>query len=570
MWPISAPPAAASRDTLDEHVRRRGRPPLTCTSSGIGTNQKRYCSAPRWTPETIRAGTKTSNGVWVAPAGEVFALDSAGTAIKGRRRGHSSKRELHSGMRSCFLLGPLALSSLVAACGNSTPSTSPPTDRVDASLADAGEVRACEEGRPFGASASGALPATIAIRAGAPLGPLPYLQGFLNGINPAPGNTERFADDAVMALKPAFWRFGSGAGTVYPKIRGFGARLTLVLSDVYADSKGGYSNARPFDNWLEYEKTIRDAVTNAVAAGVDIAYWDVWGEPQGGTRWLGSYDQLLELYQRTAKIVLSVLPAAKLVGPSFDNFAGTLQGKSAGDLIVDLDARYKLRLAAISWHELGAQPPEELPAHTAAMRSFLAGHLADYAPEIHVNEFSGPADHLQPGSTVGWLHYLTAAGVDVATRACWDVPDRPPWSDCWAGLDGLLRPDNKTPTSTYWVHRHYADLKGTRTLPTIPSDARIVALAGVDAARAMHVLLGRLEAPSAPAVRPVVLSIEGLGAGTRWTVTSSLVPAQPVPAALPAPTVFPECHASAASRTLTLRLAEVPNGASMLLRLTPE
>lgn len=423
----------------------------------------------------------------------------------------------------------------------------------------------CGELDPF----NGTLPADraeVVVEIGSTQGPVRYLQGFLNGLDPAPASTATFDEGLIRALRPRFWRIGTGAGSVYPRLQGFGPTFTVVLSDLYADFKGSYARARPFDDWAEYEGVIAQAVTGARDAQLDIGYWEVWGEPQGGTPWLGSYDQLLELYDRTYRVVKGILPAARVIGPAYDDFEGNLEGRGFGQLLLDLDQRYGVRLEAISWHELGAQPPRLIPEHAARVREFVAAAFPGSTPELHVNEFANSADSHFPGATVAWLYYLMAAQIDVATRACWPVPAARPFSGCWAGLNGLLLADNRTPTPIYWVHRAYADFADSTRLVDRSSDERNLAIAAVDQGGTVRVLLGRW-APNASQLAPLALILNGLD-GRRYRADVTQIDPQVPVGALVQPLSYPSCELSGTS-SVALRLSGLSNGAALSLTLSP-
>ncbi len=407
--------------------------------------------------------------------------------------------------------------------------------------------------------------ASVRIDARSDRGALPSLQGFLHGLDPTPGSTASLDAELVGAFAPRFWRIGTGADVILPRIRGFGATITFVVSDGYADLRGGYSSARPWEDWAGYDAYV-DALAEAnVAEGRPITYYDVWGEPQGGTPWLGSYDDLLTLFARTITRIRAIDPEARFVGPSYDDFFGEVDGHGAVELLADLDRLHGLRLEAVSWHELGARSPDDLPERVQALRAELARVLPGHAPELHVNEYAGPADHLLPGAAVVWLHALHEADVDVASRACWDVPGEG-WSDCWAGLNGLLRPDGRTPQHSYHSHRAYAELVGHRWLATEPSDPRIVALA-VSRGDDVLVLSGR--AGGALEGRAVVVrfEIEGLEPSPHDALLElRRVPIDGIPGPL-LETVDSRCVAHVEGGRLAISIPDYADGSAVSLRV---
>ncbi len=325
----------------------------------------------------------------------------------------------------------------------------------------------------------------------------PILQGFLTGIGHR--KEDQFDTQKILALKPQSWRIPDWV--YYDKISPYKPKITFILGEQYANLKGGWNKARPWENWTEWETFVKQAVEFSKNNNKPVDFWDVWGEPDlgGGTPWEGSYSDFLELFARTITTIHSVDPAAKVVGPSVSEFNPRFNDGSrviAGldTFLSDLDQRHHVRPDAVSWHELGSLP-EDVPAHAQAFRAFLATAMPEYHPAFHINEFTSEPEHLIPGWTVGWLYYLEQAKIDSANRACWSVqvPRRKPWSDCWAGLNGLFLKDNKTPQMNYWVHLAYGQMGATR-LVSEASDPRVVAIASKDEATGeIMLLVGRFD-----------------------------------------------------------------------------
>lgn len=359
------------------------------------------------------------------------------------------------------------------------------------------------------------------------------LQGFLNGVGFAA--TESFDASVVSPLKPKFWRIPDFA--YYDKIRQFNPAFTFILGEAYANAHGGWNNARPWENWKEWEDFVIATVKHSITTNRPVAYWDMWGEPdiQGGTKWQGTYPQFLEFVARGYRAIHIANPSAKVIGPSFAGFDSYFQDASGprhymGDVVKDLATIHNVKLEGISWHELGSNP-EDLPKHKDIARQFFAQNFPGYTPEIHINEFSAQADHTIPGWAVAWLYYLEQAGVDAASRACWfmqTTTDSSTWNNCWAGLDGLLLQDNKTPQHTYWVHKAYADL-GPRRLVIDSGVSKIVALASRDDSKQeLRILLGRYQTRAATgkaAPKDMSLIVENYPyQATQVQVTASLIP----------------------------------------------
>jgi hypothetical protein len=160
--------------------------------------------------------------------------------------------------------------------------------------------------------------------------------------------------------------------------------------------------------------------------------------------------------------------------------------KSQGPALVRLNpkgyaALHKLKLDALSWHEFGQ--PQDISPHVAIIRKHFQERPELGMPEIHINEYSGPAGHAVPGLAVHWLHALENASVDWSSRACWD-------KQCESGLNGLFRADNQTPNPVYWVYRAYAEIASSR-LGTQTNSGQVAAIAGLNKARKqLTVLIG--------------------------------------------------------------------------------
>lgn len=338
--------------------------------------------------------------------------------------------------------------------------------------------------------------AQIIIDVGQSIGPANKpLQGFLTGVGHKP--EDQLDQARVSALQPRSWRIPDWV--YYDKIKAFNPKITFILGEQYANNNGGWGKARPWENWDDWERFVKETIQFSKTQNKPIDYWDVWGEPDlgGGTPWKGSYSDLLELFGRTIKTIRSVDPNTQVVGPSVSEFKPRFQ---EGDRTVvgldtflsDLNERFDVLPDAISWHELGSLP-EGVPTNAQTLRTFLSQTFPDYHPELHVNEFTSEPEHLIPGWTVGWLYYLEQAKLDVVSRGCWSFREagKKPWSDCWAGLNGLLSEDNTTPHPIYWVHKWYGEMSGEK-LSTSTSDTQTIALAAQDTTtEKISLLVGR-------------------------------------------------------------------------------
>jgi hypothetical protein len=243
---------------------------------------------------------------------------------------------------------------------------------------------------------------------------------------------------------------------------------------------------------------------------------------------------------------------------TYDDFFGAFEGRTLVDLVVELDAKHQVRFDGLAWHELGGQPPEDIPQHVELLRARLEQRLPGYRPQLHVNEYSNEVQHLVPGWAVRYLVALSDAKVDAANRACWDVPQQR-WSTCWAGLNGLFAADNRTPQPLYWVYRAAGDLVGEQQLVGSASEPHTVAL-GVSTDGGAKVLLGRAGSPGAA---PLALRLEGLSPG-RVAVSAEVIP--PIGATrLDAPTPVTGCEALVSDGGVEVLLRDVAEGSAATL-----
>ena len=141
---------------------------------------------------------------------------------------------------------------------------------------------------------------TITINAGTDSGAFKNFTGFLHGETNL--NSKPIALDLVNKLKPKFWR-NSDWHQTQKLADSLSVNTTLVISDFYANFKGGYANAKPWLNWTEYETFVTTLVTNYNTAGLAPNYWDIWNEPNDISYWSGTLSQLIECFKRTRFII---------------------------------------------------------------------------------------------------------------------------------------------------------------------------------------------------------------------------------------------------------------------------
>ena len=308
-----------------------------------------------------------------------------------------------------------------------------------------------------------------------------FMQGYLHGF------TETDVLDPTLIgthLQPELWRLGFGDWQ-YPKVAPFGPKIEIVISDLYANSKGGYANAKPWLNWTEWEQFCINQVNQSISQNKPVDYWDIWSEPDTNAYWKGNWAQLLETYQRGYNAIKSVAPNAKVVGPGtteFDHAFDSSPTKSIADFVYELSRPpYNVRLQAVSWHELGSLP-SSMPGHAQTLRDFFVNPTyfsPAYVPELHVNEYAQPNSTQIPGWIVGWLYYAEQADLDWFSRACWTMWESGSYSysNCLMGLEGVFMRDMVTPQQPYYVYKTYAEVAASTRIVATSTDIEVNALA---------------------------------------------------------------------------------------------
>lgn len=321
--------------------------------------------------------------------------------------------------------------------------------------------------------------------------------GGLHGITAATDST------AVAALDPRAWRVSALDVERYALARRYGGSVTALLSDAWITTVGMQP---PWEDWDRYEAFVA-AVADAYVASGDVPdYWDVQNEPaldafEGGDPI--TPDLLLEQLRRAAAIIHERLPDAAVIGPSASYVAF---GTTAADMdrVAALAAPSVGVLSALSWHEIGGGclgdcdgGPRAVLQHADDVRAAATAAGAP-EPELHVNEWGAPWNHLQPGATAGYLSSIAVAGIDVANHTCWTLeqrsgPDEPSCRVDPGTLGGLLLSDGRTRTDAWYVHHAYAQMTGPgfRLLPATVADPEASVLATMSASGAITILLGR-------------------------------------------------------------------------------
>lgn len=308
--------------------------------------------------------------------------------------------------------------------------------------------------------------------------------GVLHGITNLRSNPVGL--DRFMELKPKFWR-NANWNNAQVLADSLGLKSTLVISDFYAQYKGGYPNAKPWLNWTEYESVLAALVTSARSNGIAPNYWDLWNEPDNPYYWSGSFEQYVECIIRTRNVLNSIEPTLKLVGPSISfyepNFITAL---------LDTLSNNSVFFDAVSWHEFGL--PDSMAVHVDDFQTKSASHLNWSSPEIHINEFSPAQSQQIPAFQLAWLYYFEKKEVAWANLACWDncSDGITSWSACNQGLNGLLWHDEQSPLPIYWVYKAYAEMAlGEKMFCTTTHNKTLALSSRIDSLQTISTLVGR-------------------------------------------------------------------------------
>lgn len=289
---------------------------------------------------------------------------------------------------------------------------------------------------------------------------------------------------------------------------GAGAQTTVIMSDLWANANEGEHPPTPWSEWSVYQSWVESTVSELVASGKQINYWEVYNEPGGndGYYTTAGYNSetpalLLQQFLVTYQAIKAADPSAAVIGPSLawwsdypTQFAGD---DHSFDMVTFLNyaVANNLQLAGISWHEelnnTGPVPEENslYPAliedHVAQARALIAARPSLGNPLIFINEYGMPEVQKIPGWDVEYLSALTQAGVYSAGRGCWD-------SDCDdPDLDGLLATNGTSPLPDYYDRLVYAAMSGNMLATTSTADS-VSALGSYNAATGtITALVGR-------------------------------------------------------------------------------
>ena len=329
--------------------------------------------------------------------------------------------------------------------------------------------------------------------------------GLLHGID-----MKRPPDGMVTPLAPRWWR-GDLSSAPYKRVRGFGARYIVVVSDLWGYPGANWYGRRPpwedLDAWADFVRRLADAHRG------DRLVWDIWNEPDQPYFWNGTREQYYVTYRVAYEVLRRQLgPGAVITGPSVSAFrwswlVGLLEYCRGADCEVN----------ALSWHELTSESGgiTRISDHLHRARTLLLrnrSYVVLGLRELHINEVVGGGDYLYPGEQVAYLAELEHGHATLSTRACWLDPSGV--DNCQAHtLDGLLDPSSMRPRGPWWVTAWYARGVASRVWARpLEGAVEVLAAARSPNRRRAEVLVGAFDPhdATAPATATVGVDLAGV------------------------------------------------------------
>ena len=200
----------------------------------------------------------------------------------------------------------------------------------------------------------------------------------------------------------------------------------------------------------------------------DIKYWEIWNEPEctNGRRvmWTGTWEQYLELYDVTSKLLKAEFPEIKIGGYASIGFYALKEMNPESTWCKDCQSYIDLFLQFMqyikdhncpmdffSWHSY------DEPKYTALYANYVAEKLKEYGyghAEQHLNEWNcGPQNRdkaCHAAATAGFLISMQNSPVDIGM-----------FYDARCGTSiygGLFNPMTLRPLKSYWVFPAFNEL----------------------------------------------------------------------------------------------------------------
>jgi hypothetical protein len=236
----------------------------------------------------------------------------------------------------------------------------------------------------------------------------------------------------------------------------------------------------------DYYDHIYLLVKYAKHMGLPIDYWEIWNEPATGPFqyekgvkkyddffWRGNWQEYLAMWDISYDAIRAANPDAKIVGPSY----GVCDANTLIPFLEHCKGKGQ-RLDVLSWHEIltehsapGVSPklvePDKMHKNIEEIRNLVERKYPMLGvAEYHIDEWGYKKEYVGPGTQMAFFYYLDLAGVTKAAKSLWVGGEL---------LNNILL-DPKTPRTSYWAWKAYADGVGKR-LVTETNDRCVVAIA---------------------------------------------------------------------------------------------
>ncbi len=313
------------------------------------------------------------------------------------------------------------------------------------------------------------------------LGPVTHRSsGFLVSINADAPNQNLLA-----ATKPKMFRghsdyvFPAYNRLVEAGVTSFQVVLSLFFNgpDIY-----NHQTLSVQGNFADWNKFILSKINEVKARGFKNMHYDIYNEPDISAIPIqeNNYNNnLMEGWRQAYQTIRKNHPGAIIVGPSvaYKRFLNGFLLK-ARDMNVFPDI--------VSFHSYG--DPASAVNEVNEVRQFLKSNGMGDRP-ISVNEIVGEYRWKEPGYVAGTLAAFDRAGVDSASKSCWDDSGS---SNCHnSQMDGILTPGGTQPRAGWQVYNAYGNLAGKIFKSSSISD-RVDVIASLDStSKKATVLIGK-------------------------------------------------------------------------------
>ena len=303
-------------------------------------------------------------------------------------------------------------------------------------------------------------------------------------------------------------------------------RLGVTIENYYKIKAYNSRPPKDFAKWARICEHVVRHYTEGWADGYrwDVAYWEIWNEPENPPMWQGTREQFFELYRVTANHLKKCFPGIKVGGYGCCGFyALDGEGWQKSDFQKSFlkwfedfcayvtDEKTKAPLDFYSWHIYLLDSPRRIATHADYVRRTLdAAGLA--ATEIHLNEWNyvGPkwddyeGMRMARGAACVGEAFCVMQGAPVDVSCYYDaLPTR-----TYCGLFNLVGKDLRT--TTYFAFPMWNTLYslGTAVRCGASETNGFAVVAAADGARKAAFLVNNTAEP-----RMVNLSLKGATAG---------------------------------------------------------